>query len=289
MKIIGGISSQSVSKQISDMLNTPLAAIEYKTFPDGEKYCRILDRIEEEDILIVQSISSDSDLIYLLELIDACKNLGAGKKVILIPYFGYARQDKMFERGEAISARVIAGLIKADKVYTVNIHSRSVLNFFNSPVEDLDAVPLLISHIKDMNLTDPVVIAPDEGSADTVFNAASNYYDFDYMEKTRISSDKVVIKPKKLDVNGRDIVIMDDMISTGGTVIETAKMLKENGANDVYAFCVHPVLVGHTLLRLYSAGVKEVISTDTIEKITSKVSIAPLIVERLKNGLNNLL
>jgi len=283
MKIIGGISSQSVSKRISDMLDIPIAATEYKTFPDGEKYCRILDRIDGEDVLIIQSISSDSDLIYLLEIIDACENLEVGKKVVLMPYFGYARQDKMFEIGEPISARVIAGLIRADKVYTINIHSKSVLNFFNSPVEDLNAMPLLIDHIKGMNLTDPIVIAPDEGSADTVFNTVSNYYDFDYMEKTRISSDKVVIKPKNLDVNGRDIVIMDDMISTGGTVLETAKMLKENGANDVYAFCVHPVLVGHTLLRLYTAGIKEVISTDTIEKITSKVSIAPLVAERLKS------
>ncbi|HIH40263.1 MAG TPA: ribose-phosphate diphosphokinase, partial [Halobacteria archaeon] len=264
-------------------LDIPIAATEYKTFPDGEKYCRILDRIDGEDVLIIQSISSDSDLIYLLEIIDACKNLEVGKKVVLMPYFGYARQDKMFEIGEPISARVIAGLIRADKVYTINIHSKSVLNFFNSPVEDLNAMPLLIDHIKGMNLTDPIVIAPDEGSADTVFNTVSNYYDFDYMEKTRISSDKVVIKPKNLDVNGRDIVIMDDMISTGGTVLETAKMLKENGANDVYAFCVHPVLVGHTLLRLYTAGIKEVISTDTIEKITSKVSIAPLVAERLKS------
>lgn len=283
MKIIGGISSQSVSKRISDLLDIPIAATEYKTFPDGEKYCRILDRIDGEDVLIIQSISSDSDLIYLLEIIDACENLEVGKKVVLMPYFGYARQDKMFEIGEPISARVIAGLIRADKVYTINIHSKSVLNFFNSPVEDLNAMPLLIDHIKGMNLTDPIVIAPDEGSADTVFNTVSNYYDFDYMEKTRISSDKVVIKPKNLDVNGRDIVIMDDMISTGGTVLETAKMLKENGANDVYAFCVHPVLVGHTLLRLYTAGIKEVISTDTIEKITSKVSIAPLVAERLKS------
>lgn len=283
MKIIGGISSQSVSKRISDLLDIPIAATEYKTFPDGEKYCRILDCIDREDVLIIQSISSDSDLIYLLEIIDACENLEVGKKVVLMPYFGYARQDKMFEIGEPISARVIAGLIRADKVYTINIHSKSVLNFFNSPVEDLNAMPLLIDHIKGMNLTDPIVIAPDEGSADTVFNTVSNYYDFDYMEKTRISSDKVVIKPKNLDVNGRDIVIMDDMISTGGTVLETAKMLKENGANDVYAFCVHPVLVGHTLLRLYTTGIKEVISTDTIEKITSKVSIAPLVAERLKS------
>jgi len=282
MKIIGGISSQSVSKRISDMLNVPIATIEYKTFPDGEKYCRILDRIEGEDVLIIQSILSDSDLIYLLEIIDACKNLDVGKKVVLIPYMRYARQDKMFEIGEPISARVVAGLIRADKVYTINIHSKLVLDFFRSSVEDLNAMPLMVDYIKDMNMKDPIVIAPDKGSADAVSNAVSDYYDFDYMEKTRLSSDKVVINPKKMDVNGRDIVIMDDMISTGGTVLETAKMMKENGANDVYAFCVHPVLVGHTLLRLYTAGIKEVISTDTIERITSKVSIAPLVAEKLK-------
>jgi ribose-phosphate pyrophosphokinase len=280
MKIIGGPSSQLLSKRVSDLLGVELVPVEYKVFPDGEKYCRISAPIEGEEVMIIQSTPSDSDIIYLMELIDACEI--ARKKTVVIPYFGYSRQDKIFDMGEPISARAIARSIRADRVYTVNIHDKDILKFFPSPAEDLDAMPLLVKYIQEMDLKDPLFIAPDEGSLDAVSNAVSNDFDYDFLEKTRISADDVAMKPKKINVKGRSVVILDDMISTGGTVMGASKMLKEDGAIDIYAFCVHPVLVGSTLLKLYQSGIKEVISTDTLEDITSLVSVAPLIAEKLR-------
>ena len=280
MKIIGGPSSQLLSKRVSDLLGVELVPVEYKVFPDGEKYCRISAPIEGEEVMIIQSTPSDSDIIYLMELIDACEI--ARKKTVVIPYFGYSRQDKIFDMGEPISARAIARSIRADRVYTVNIHDKDILKFFPSPAEDLDAMPLLVKYIQEMDLKDPLFIAPDEGSLDAVSNAVSNDFDYDFLEKTRISADDVAMKPKKFDIKGRSAVILDDMISTGGTVMGASKMLKEDGAIDIYAFCVHPVLVGSTLLKLYQSGIKEVISTDTLEDITSLVSVAPLIAEKLR-------
>ena len=280
MKIIGGPSSQLLSKRVSDLLGVELVPVEYKVFPDGEKYCRISAPIEGEEVMIIQSTPSDSDIIYLMELIDACEI--ARKKTVVIPYFGYSRQDKIFDMGEPISARAIARSIRADRVYTVNIHDKDILKFFPSPAEDLDAMPLLVKYIQEMDLKDPLFIAPDEGSLDAVSNAVSNDFDYDFLEKTRISADDVAMKPKKINVKGRSVVILDDMISTGGTVIGASKMLKDAGAIDIYAFCVHPVLVGSTLLKLYQSGIKEVISTDTLEYITSLVSVAPLIAEKLR-------
>ncbi|VUT23885.1 MAG: Ribose-phosphate pyrophosphokinase [Candidatus Methanolliviera sp. GoM_oil] len=280
MRIIGGPSSQLLSKRVSDLLGVELVPVEYKVFPDGEKYCRISAPVEGEEVAIIQSTPSDSDIIYLMELIDACEM--ARKKTVFIPYFGYSRQDKIFDVGEPISARAIARSIRADRVYTVNIHDKDILNFFPSPAEDLDAMPLLVKYIQEMDLKDPLFIAPDEGSLDAVSNAVSNDFDYDFLEKTRISADDIVMKPKKFDIKGRSAVILDDMISTGGTVIGASKMLKEEGAIDIYAFCVHPVLVGSTLLKLCQSGIKEVISTDTLEKITSLVSVAPLIAEKLR-------
>jgi len=280
MKIIGGPSSQLLSKRVSDLLGVELVPVEYKVFPDGEKYCRISAPIEGEEVMIIQSTPSDSDIIYLMELIDACEI--ARKKTVVIPYFGYSRQDKIFDMGEPISARAIARSIRADRVYTVNIHDKDILKFFPSPAEDLDAMPLLVKYIQEMDLKDPLFIAPDEGSLDAVSNAVSNDFDYDFLEKTRISADDVAMKPKKINVKGRSVVILDDMISTGGTVMGASKMLKDAGAIDIYAFCVHPVLVGSTLLKLYQSGIKEVISTDTLEDITSLVSVAPLIAEKLR-------
>ncbi|RZN69486.1 MAG: ribose-phosphate diphosphokinase [Candidatus Methanolliviera hydrocarbonicum] len=280
MKIIGGPSSQLLSKRVSDLLGVELVPVEYKVFPDGEKYCRISAPIEGEEVMIIQSTPSDSDIIYLMELIDACEI--ARKKTVVIPYFGYSRQDKIFDMGEPISARAIARSIRADRVYTVNIHDKDILKFFPSPAEDLDAMPLLVKYIQEMDLKDPLFIAPDEGSLDAVSNAVSNDFDYDFLEKTRISADDVAMKPKKINVKGRSVVILDDMISTGGTVMGASKMLKDAGAIDIYAFCVHPVLVGSTLLKLYQSGIKEVISTDTLEYITSLVSVAPLIAEKLR-------
>ena len=281
MKIIGGPASQLLASRVARELGTKPTLCDFNRFPDGEVYTRIQDE-ELEDVTIIQSTTTDSDLVYLLQMIDACED--ASSINVVIPYMGYARQDKKFKSGEPISARAVAKTINADKVFTVNIHEKSVLDYFNAPASDLDATKLIGSHLKSLNLTGTLILAPDS-SAFTLAKSAAEHLgmDCDYLEKTRHSGDTVTVKAKNLDVTGRDVVLIDDMIATGGTMAESIKLLRSQGAKDVYLACVHPVLTRNAVLRLFNAGVHDIFATDTIEKAQSCVSVAPLIVDAVRN------
>lgn len=276
--IVGGPASQLLAGRIARELDTDLALTEYRTFPDGEAYCRVLDEIGE-DVVVVQSTPTDTDFIYLLQLIDAVDV--ADHITVVIPYFGYARQDKRFNPGEPVTSRALAQSINADRVITVNIHNKNVLSYFKTEAIDLDAVPLLGKKLNAIG--SPLIVAPDEGAIDIARDAAlSLNLEYDYLEKTRISGEEVEIKPKHVDAKGRDVVIIDDIISTGGTMARAISLLKRQGARDVYVATVHPVLARNATTRLMNAGVKSIIGTDTIERGVSAVSVAPVIAEALR-------
>ena len=280
MKIIGGPASQLLASRVAKFLDCDLALCEYKTFPDNEMYVRILDDIGQ-DVVIIQSTATDSDFMALLQLIDASSS--AEKVHVVIPYMGYARQDKQFKPGEPLSARAVARTIMADNVVTVNIHEHSVLDHFNCNTIDINAAPHIGKYLKELDLNSPVLLAPDKGAIDIVASAAVEFgTEYDHLEKKRLSGDTVQITPKNLDVAGRDVVILDDMVATGGTVAEAVSMLKVQGATKVYVACIHPVLAGSALIKLYHSGVVDVIATDTLEKAVSKVSVASLIAHTLK-------
>ncbi len=280
MKIIAGPASQLLASRVAQQLGIQPTICEYKQFPDGEFYTRVLDE-EIDDVTIIQSTPQDSDLIALLQLIDACEN--APKINVVIPYMGYARQDKVFKPGEPISSRAIARTINADRVFTVNIHKKTVLEHFNADSFDLDASHLFGNYIRTLNLNDPLIISPDAGALELAKSASANVgISYDYFEKTRHSSDSVTIKDKEIDVVGKEVIILDDMIATGGTMAESIRMLKEQGAAEVYVACVHPVLARNAVVRLYNAGVTDIISTDTLEKAQSKITVAPLIADAIK-------
>lgn len=280
MKIIGGPASQALSSQVARELNLEPTITDFSRFPDGELYTRILDE-DVDEVTIIQSTMTDSDFVALLQLIDACEDSPVIN--VVIPYMGYARQDKKFKTGEPISARAIARTINADRVFTVNVHEASILDYFNADAFDLDAAYLIGHHLRSLDLQSPLLVSPDLGALDFVERTATEIgFDYDYLEKTRLSGDTVTIKTKNVDVNGRDIVLLDDMIATGGTMVESIKLLKSQGAKDVYLACVHPVLARNAVMRLYNSGVKEIISTDTIERIQSSVSVAPLIANAIK-------
>ncbi len=281
MKIIGGPASQALSSRVARELNIEPNVCDFTRFPDGEIYSRILGE-DVDEVTIIQSTTTDSDLIALLQLIDACEDSPVIN--VVMPYMGYARQDRKFKPGEPISARAIARTINADRVFTVNIHEASVLNYFNADAFDLDASRLVGYHIRSLNLCDPLIVSPDMGAINLAESTAADVgIEYDYLEKTRLSGDMVSIKPKNIDVKNRDIIIIDDMIATGGTMAESIKLLKSQGARDVYLACVHPVLARNAVLRLFNAGVKDIIATDTIEKVQSCVSVAPLIANALRN------
>ncbi|KXS44033.1 ribose-phosphate diphosphokinase [Methanolobus zinderi] len=280
MKIIGGPASQALSSQVARELNLEPTITDFSRFPDGELYTRILDE-DVDEVTIIQSTMTDSDFVALLQLIDACEDSPVIN--VVIPYMGYARQDKKFKTGEPISARAIARTINADRVFTVNVHEASILDYFNADAFDLDAAYLIGHHLRSLDLQNPLLVSPDLGALDFVERTATEIgFDYDYLEKTRLSGDTVTIKTKNVDVKGRDIVLLDDMIATGGTMVESIKLLKSQGAKDVYLACVHPVLARNAVMRLYNSGVKEIISTDTIERIQSSVSVAPLIANAIK-------
>jgi ribose-phosphate pyrophosphokinase len=285
MKIIGGMSAQALAARIAAQLGCKVMSCEFKRFPDGELYTRVLGDIKDEDVTIVQSIRTDSDLICLLQLIDAVEE--ARKTKVVIPYLGYARQDKKFKPGEAISIRAIARSICAadvvDTIYVVNVHNRGVLKYFDVDTKELDASPLIGDYMVKKEIAHPVIIGPDKGATELTKAVAAPYgFAYDVLEKFRISSEEVVIKPKELSVEGKNVVIVDDIISTGGTISEAAYMLKAQKANDIYVACIHGVFVQNAIPRMLNAGVKEIIATDTIESEFSKISIAKMVAEELK-------
>ncbi len=277
MKVVAGVSSPLLAKRIAEKLGCELAKTTYKVFPDGELYVRV-ERVDEA--IVVQSINSNEDLVQLMLIFDA---LGNAEIIAVIPYMGYARQDREFNEGEAVSVRAIARLIEsyADKVFTVNIHSEKAKSYFKRLVE-IDAMPLIGEYYKGR---DVVMISPDLGSLKRV-ETASKYAgcEFDYLEKVRISAEKVEIKPKSLNVRNRNVVIVDDIISTGGTIVEATKVLKSLGAKSIECACVHAVLAGDALNKLFNAGVSRVVATDTVEKSVSVVSVAEIIANAISES-----
>ncbi len=282
MEIIGGPASQLLAGRVSEILKNNLLVSEFKKFPDGELYTRVLDKFSSDNVTIIQSTVTDSDFVSLLQLIDACCD--AARIDVVIPYMGYARQDKQFKPGEPVSSRAIARAIKADTIYTINIHDESVMDHFDAKAVNLDATPVIGKYIKNLKLKDPLIISPDDGAIGLAQNASKDMgIDYDFLEKTRFSSETVSIKPKNLAVKGRDVIILDDIISTGGTMAQTITLLRSQGAHDVYTACVHPVLSNNAVLKLFKAGVKAIIATDTIDKGVSVVSTAPVIAEAIRN------
>jgi ribose-phosphate pyrophosphokinase len=283
LKIIGGPASQLLASRTARALGTEPVLCEFNRFPDGELYLRIADEIEGERVAIIQSTPTNSDFVSLLQLIDACE--GSSELNVVIPYMGYSRQDKKFKTGEPISARVVARCVNADRIFAINIHEKNLLSYFSGSACSLDAAKLLGEHIASFELENPILIAPDDGAEELVKNVASGpNFEYDHLQKTRLSGDTVIIQTKSLDVRGRHVVLVDDMIATGGTMAESIKMLKAQGAIDVYLVCVHPVLARNAALRLFNAGVKDIIATDTLEKAESMISVAPLIANALKRS-----
>lgn len=284
--IIGGSASQKLAAKVARDLGENLIPIETRRFPDGERYIRVNGKVPKE-VVVIQSTGypQDENLIELFLLLKNLKSMGVERTRVVIPYFGYGRQERRFKSGEAVSAVIIAELLEAagaSEIYSINLHEKNIKEFFSIPVHEMSAMPLIANYIKE-NLDDPMVIGPDKGAlgfAQEISNILN--CECDYLEKVRISPEIVETKPKNLDVAGRNVVIIDDIISTGGTIVNATKMLKELGAEKVVVGCVHPILVEDALLKIFAAGVDDVFSTDTLRSDVSTVSVASLVAECLK-------
>lgn len=288
MYILGGTSTKNIAGNLSKRLRQPLLGVIYKRFPDDEFYVRILDDIAGEDVLIVQTAYPDQKIVELLLIQDAIYDAGAKKITVILPYFGYSRQDKKFEEGESISARAIAQHISlhADCVITVDPHKLHILKFFTVPAYSCSAVSTIAHYLKEKNID--FILAPDKGAQERAKEAANLINcEYDYLEKIRINETTVKITPKKLDARGKNVAIIDDIISTGGTMTHSIKELKKQGAKRVFVACTHGLFIGGAIEKLLAADCDDIISTDTIETDFSKVSVADCIADTLlKTDLN---
>lgn len=279
--LVKGPGSPGLSDKIAKISGMDTVEVEHKVFPDGERYLRLLDDVEGEDCVLVQATYPLNNLFDLILLQDAISENGGRSLSVVVPYYSYSRQDKCFRPGEAISARVIADLIqaRADSFYTVDIHSLAVLDYFNIPSFNMSAMSLLMGHAETY---DPdILLSPDEGGKERVKIAANDAgMEWDHLVKNRIDGNTVRIEPKEVDVDGKTVVILDDIISTGGTMFEASRRLKELGARKVHAGCTHGLFVGDCLQKLKSVC-DSIFCTDTVECENSVVSVAPLVAEEI--------
>ncbi|WP_421077377.1 ribose-phosphate diphosphokinase [Methanothermococcus sp. Ax23] len=285
MIIVSGSDSQDLAYRVSKLTNSELLRTEFKKFPDGELYIRIHGDVKDKDVFLIQTQNNQNDsIVETILMCDALRDEGAKSINLVAPYLAYARQDKKFNDGEPISIRALAKLYSnlCDRVITINPHEVHIEAFFDIPFIYGNAVDKLAEYVKD-KLNNPVVLSPDKGAIELA-KTASEVLDceYDYLEKTRISPTEIKIAPKNLDVKDKDVLIVDDIISTGGTMATAIGMLKEQGAIKVIASCVHPVLIGDALNKLYIGGADEVVGTDTYPSEVSKVSVDTIIADLIK-------
>jgi ribose-phosphate pyrophosphokinase len=289
MKVVLGPASRVLAEKTAELAGLETVGVVYKAFPDGESYVRLEGSVRDEHVVIVQTTCApqDSRLMQLAFLADAAKRNGACKVTAVVPYLGYARQDKMFLEGEGVSVETVARMLKAagvDALVTVNVHAESALEKFPFPAKTLSAIPLLAEYFVQKGFGKAFALAPDKGAmyiaeqARAVLGGGVGHLD----KKRDRYTGQTSQTGEGLDVKGQAVIIFDDIVSTGGTIVGAAKILRELGASCVFAGCVHPVLVGDAERRILEAGVEEVVGTDSIPSRVGKVSLAPLIAEALK-------
>jgi ribose-phosphate pyrophosphokinase len=285
MHVIGGTASTALAERISRELgNAPFAIPFTKRFPDGEMYVRVGGRLEGEDVVVVQSTRTDQDLVELLLLEEAVREAGARRVFVVVPYFGYARQDRRFFPGEPVSARAFCRHVEldADAVVTVDLHSSQTLSHFTKPAYEASGIPAIARLLRERPID--LLVSPDRGGVDRARRMAQ-LLDKPWfaLEKKRIDSEHVELAlPPALDipVEGKHVVVVDDVISTGGTIVEAAKLLKKNQVGALSAACTHGLFLRDAFERI-KAVADEVFSTDTLGNPAEKASVAPDIAQIL--------
>jgi len=302
MKLLAGNSNKNLSQKISKYLKTRLVNSKIKKFSDGEIYVEINENIRGNNIFIIQSISSpaNDNLLEMLLCIDALKRSSAKNITAVIPYFGYARQDRKVVPRTAISAKLVSNLITnagANRILSVDLHAGQIQGFFDIPVDNLFATPIFARHIKKkIKLNNLICVAPDVGGVERT-RALSRRINSNIaiIDKRRPSPGKSEVMNIVGNVKNKNCVIVDDIIDTGGTIVNAAKALKDKGAKDVYVYITHAVLSGEAIHKIEKSQIKKLITTDTIDNLKkigkSKkieiISLAPIISEAMKRIANS--
>ena len=288
MRIILGPASAQLGQRIAEHLKTDSVNVAFKTFSDGENYVRLESSVQDEDVAIVQTTSppQNNRLVQLALMVDAAKRNGAKKVTAVVPYLAYARQDKMFLQGEAISAEAVARMLKAagiDRLITVNVHQEKVLSRFPFPAKNVSAIPLLAEYFVGKGHKNAFAVSPDKGAIYIAEEAKRILGgECGYLEKSRDRyTGQVSMEKKAFDVKGKTVIIFDDIISSGGTIVTAAKILMELGPKKIFVACVHPLLIGEAEKNILKAGVDEIVGTDSVTSSVSRVSVAPAISNEL--------
>jgi len=290
MKIVCGPASKELAERVSALTGFGSVPVAFKTFPDGESYVRIEGSLKGENVAIVQTAcppAQDGKLFQLAFMADAARRGGAEKVTAVVPYLAYARQDKTFLVGEGVSVETVARMLKAagvDELVTVNIHSEPALEHFPFPAKSLSAVPLLAEYFVQKGYSAAFALSPDKGAMSIARQARQVLGgDAGHLDKERDRyTGQTVQTAKGLNVKGETVIVFDDIISTGGTIVGAAKILREKGAKHVFCACVHGLLIGDAEKRILDAGVEEIVGTDSVPGSVSKVSLAPLLSQELK-------
>ncbi len=273
--LLSGTANQPLAQEIADQLGLPLGELTVKRFADGEIFVRINQNARGRDVFIVQPTPPPADSIMeLLLLIDAAKRASAARVTAIVPYYGYARQDRKDQPRVAIGGKLVANLIEAagaEKLLGMDFHTHQIQGFFDIPVDHLYAAPVLTRYFKTIGIEDPVVVAPDVGAAKMARGFARRLNaGFAIIDKRRPQPNVAEVMQVVGEVEGRNCIIVDDMIDTAGTLVSVVNALKEHGAQDVYAAATHALLSPPAVERLTNAPVKEVVVTNTLHVPESK-------------------
>jgi len=293
LRIVGGPSSRELAEKISKLLPAPLASTKTKRFPDGEFYFKFDEDVSDDELLIVQSLypPQDSHALELFSMLHTARDLGVKSIKVFVPYLAYSRQDRRYLEGECLSSGMIAEILEnlgATALYTVDVHNRRVLNMYRIPVYNLTASGELAKYFATKDLVDPIVISPDdeEIAIERAKCAAETIgADYDFLEKRRDRhTGEIVTYEKKMNVKGRDAIIIDDIISTGKTAANAVRILKKQGSRRIFVGASHALLLGEAVRILNEAGAEEIIGTDSVMNEYAKVSVAPILVKALKEA-----
>jgi ribose-phosphate pyrophosphokinase len=270
MRVFSGNSNIPLAREISHILGTSLGEADVKTFSDGEILVDIHESVRGMDVFVVQSTCTpgNTNLMELLIMIDAMKRASANRITAVLPYYGYARQDRKVSPRAPITAKLVADLITAagaHRVLTMDLHAGQIQGFFNIPVDHLFAAPVLLDYMRTRFPGDMVIVSPDAGGVERARAFAKRLKaGLAIIDKRRDSPNVAKFMNLIGEVKGLHAVILDDIVDTAGTIVEAASALKTKGAQGVYACCVHPVLSGPALQRLNDSIIQEVVVTNTI-------------------------
>jgi ribose-phosphate pyrophosphokinase len=270
LKVFTGGANEPLAEEICQKLRLPVGKVIRTTFSDGEFYCQILENVRGKDVFLIQPTCSpvNDNLVELLIMIDAFKRASAARITAVIPYYGYGRQDRKDKPRVPISSKLVADLLTAagtSRILSVDLHAGQIQGFFNIPVDHLYAAPVLIEYLKDLKIPDLTIVSPDAGGVERARAFAKRLEaDLAIVDKRRVVANEAEVMNVIGQVAGRNIVIVDDMIDTAGTLVNTVQALKRKKAKRVVACATHGVLSGPALQRLRSAPLDEIVLSNTI-------------------------